>query len=347
MTVLLPFGAWVISFLKGELSLGPGSYATVAPLDTHIEVELYRHDHKAFRAIRLSLGLNHLDSLILLEDGLSRALQGTPVACRFSTSRRVVGGGGGGGAKGKPLFVHHSPDDEEASTYFTIEAGYLLVARRHALHISVSLGEGDDQRPITVQFKIPACPSVILHRMVESRAIPPIRVRNSGTVFVDPNVLVGPLPAKWLTNLVTHSAAEEERMRHIASVVLRGCVQAEDVQFVGRRDKDRSPLFLYIEFPSVVEANAFGSSMDSEMLPAGLVAFSTKWFGRTVPVWSCAVLTEALEVVPAKAWKGLLEQATQNPCPPPPDPAAVPAGGDAGTNVAVVAAATGANVDAV
>jgi hypothetical protein len=83
LTVLLPFGAWVTAFLKGELSLGQGSYATVGPIDTHIEVELSRRDHKIFRAIRLSLGLNHTDSLALLEDGLSRALQGTPVACRF------------------------------------------------------------------------------------------------------------------------------------------------------------------------------------------------------------------------------------------------------------------------
>ena len=363
LTVLLPFGAWVTSFLKGELSLGPGSYATVGPIDTHIEVELSRRDHKIFRAIRLSLGLNHTDSLALLEDGLSRALQGTPVACRFTTSRRAVGGGGGGGAKGKPLFVHHSPDDEDASTLFTIEAAYLLVARRQALFINVSLGEGDDQRPITVQFQLPACPQAVLHRMVESRAIPPIRARNPGTLFVDSNVLVGPLPAKWLTNMVAHSSSEEERMRSIASVIWRGCVQAEDVHFVGRRDKgDRNPLFLYVEFPSVVEANAFGSNMDGNTLPAGLVAFWGKWFGRTVPVWSCAVLTEALEVVLSKAWKGLLEQATQNPCPPPPllppllpppDPAAAQAGDNAGAavgetdaNAAVVATAAGADVGA-
>jgi hypothetical protein len=365
LTVLLPFGAWVTAFLKGELSLGQGSYATVGPIDTHIEVELSRRDHKIFRAIRLSLGLNHTDSLALLEDGLSRALQGTPVACRFTTSRRAVGGGGGGGAKGKPLFVHHSPDDEDASTLFTIEAAYLLVARRQALFINVSLGEGDDQRPITVQFQLPACPPAVLHRMVESRAIPPIRARNAGTWFVDSNVLVGPLPAKWLTNMVAHSSSEEERMRSIASVIWRGCVQAEDVHFVGRRDKgDRNPLFLYVEFPSVVEANAFGSNMDGNTLPAGLVAFWGKWFGRTVPVWSCAVLTEALEVVLSKAWKGLLEQATQNPCPPPPppflppllpppDPAAAQAGdnagaavGEADANAAVVATAAGADVGA-
>ncbi len=45
LTALLPFGTWVTSFLKGGLTLGPGSYATVDPIDTHIEVELSRKDH--------------------------------------------------------------------------------------------------------------------------------------------------------------------------------------------------------------------------------------------------------------------------------------------------------------
>ena len=64
---------------------------------THIEVELTPQDHAVFRAIRLSLGLSHADSLVLLlvEDGLSRAFGDTPVACRFTTSRRIVSGGGG------------------------------------------------------------------------------------------------------------------------------------------------------------------------------------------------------------------------------------------------------------
>ena len=81
LTVLLPFGVWITAFLKGELSLGPGSYATVAPFGTHIEVELTPQDHAVFRAIRLSLGLSHADSLVLLEDGLSRAFGDTPGSC--------------------------------------------------------------------------------------------------------------------------------------------------------------------------------------------------------------------------------------------------------------------------
>ena len=39
LTVLLPFRAWIIAFLNGKLSLGPGSNATVALFGTHIEVD--------------------------------------------------------------------------------------------------------------------------------------------------------------------------------------------------------------------------------------------------------------------------------------------------------------------
>jgi hypothetical protein len=55
LTVLLPFGDWVTAFLGGQLSLGHGSYATVAPHGTHVEVELTPLDHAVFRAILLSL----------------------------------------------------------------------------------------------------------------------------------------------------------------------------------------------------------------------------------------------------------------------------------------------------
>ena len=323
MTVLLPFGAWITAFLKGELSLGPGSYATVAPFGTHIEVELTPQDHVVFRAIRLSLGLSHTDSLELLEEGLSRALGDTPVACRFTTSRRIVSGGGGGGAKGKPSYVHHSPDEEGASTLFTIEAADLVVARRKGLCISFSLGEGDDQRPLALKFQLPVCPPGALHRMVASRVTPPLQNRVVGTLFVHSNVLIGPLPANWMTDRITHSSSEEERLRRVSALLWKRSVQAEDIHFVGRRDKgDRNPMFLYVEFPGLAEACAFGATMDSKSFPPELTGFWSTWMGdRPVHLWSCALLTEALEVVSFKAWKGLMELGMQFPCPPP-DPGA-------------------------
>jgi hypothetical protein len=323
LTVLLPFGEWIAAFLNGQLSIGPGSYATVAPFGTHVEVELTPLDHVVFRAIRLSLGLSHADSLALLEDGLTRALR-TPVACRFTTSRRIVNGGGGGGGRGKPSYVHHSPDEEGASTLFTIEAASLVVARRKDLHIRLSLGDGDDQRPIAVKFQLPVCPPGALYRMVESRVTPPLRLRPAGTLFLHPNVLIGPLAANWMTDKIVHSSSEEERLRRVVSDVWRGCVQAADVHFVGKRDKgDKNPMFLYIEFPSLDAARAFGANLDTQAFRAEFITFWNLWLGdKPVNLWSCALLTEALEVVSFKAWRGLMELGTQSPCVPRlPDPA--------------------------
>jgi hypothetical protein len=59
LTVLFPLGDWITAFLGGQLSLGPGSYATVAPFSTNIKVKLTPLDHAVFLAIRLSLGLSH------------------------------------------------------------------------------------------------------------------------------------------------------------------------------------------------------------------------------------------------------------------------------------------------
>ena len=135
--------------------------------------------------------------------------------------------------------------------------------------------------------------------MVASRVTPPLQNRVVGTLCVHSNGLIGPLPANWMTDRITHSSSEEERLRRVSALLWKRSVQAEDIHFVGRRDKgDRNPMFLYVEFPGLAKACAFGATMDSKSL-----------------------LTEALEVVPFKAWKGLRELGMQFPCPPP-DPGA-------------------------
>ena len=321
LTVLLPFGDWITEFLDGDLSLGPGSYATVAPFGTHVEVELTPLDHAVFRAIRLSLDLSHAKSLALLEDGLTRSLGGS-IACRFTTSRRIVGGSGGGGAKGKSQFVHHSPDEERASTLFTMEAASLVVARRQGLYVNISLGDGDDQRPIALKLQLPGCPQAALYQMVKSRVAPPLQCRVEGTLFLHPNVLIGPLAAGWMTDKLAHSSSEEERLRNVMAQVWRGCVLAADIQFVGRRDKgDKNPLFIYAEFSSLEAARDFGTNLDRKTFRQEFITIWSTWIGdKPVGLWSCALLTEALEVVSSKDWKGLMELGSQFPCPPPGPP---------------------------
>ena len=68
-------------------------------------------------------------------------------------------------------------------------------------------------------------------------------------------------------------------------------------------------MFLYVEFPGLAEACALGATMDSKSLPAALTGFWNTWMGvRPVHLWSCALLTEALEVVtwwyPSRPGKG-------------------------------------------
>jgi hypothetical protein len=76
MTALLQYGPWVSALVRRQVLIG-GSYCTVAPFGTHVEVplSLAPGDHATFRGIRLSLGLSHTASLDLLEDALYRAFK--------------------------------------------------------------------------------------------------------------------------------------------------------------------------------------------------------------------------------------------------------------------------------
>jgi hypothetical protein len=101
--------------------------------------------------------------------------------------------------------------------------------------------------------------------------------------------------------------------------VWRLCVQTSDIHFVGRLDKgDKNPLFIYAEFSSLEAARDFGAKLDSRSFHQEFIAMWLRWIGDgPVRLWSCALLTEALEGAPTKVWKGLMDLGTQSPCPPP------------------------------
>jgi hypothetical protein len=122
-----------------------------------------------------------------------------------------------------------------------------------------------------------------------------------------------------MTDKIAHSSSEEERLRQEVSIVWRVCVQAADTHFVGKRDKgDKNPMFLFVEFPSLEAARIFGTNLDNRSFRSEFIGFWNTWIGdRPVSFWSCALLTEALEVVQFKAWRGLLELGMQSPCLPP------------------------------
>jgi hypothetical protein len=311
-TILLPFGPWIAALLEERLSLWPGSYSTVASFGTFVEVALTPLDHAVFRALRLSLGLSNAASLALLEEGLTQALR-CFVACRFTTSRSVSAGKGG-----KRSFVHCSPDEEGSSTLLMLEAAPLLMARRQGLNIVVRLGVAE-QCPIALKLQLPVCPPHALYRMVEPReSAPPLRSRTAGTLFMSRNVLLGPLPSGWLTDKIEVSTSEQERIRRMVSSLCRECLAAVDCHFIGRREKEPNPLFLYLEFETRDSARAFGSNSDAQVLHPNFTAFWSAWYGdKVVHLWSTRLLLEALEVVNSKAWKVLMEMGTRSPCPSP------------------------------
>ena len=318
LTVLLPYGPWVNSLVSRQVSI-EGSYCTVAPFGTHIEVPLSPTDHATFRSIRISLGLGPATSLDLLEDGLSRAFRGNFVSCRFTTVNSTAGGKGK-----KRVFTHFSTEDDRASTLLTVGAESLIMARRKQLYTAVHLG-ADSQYPITLMIQLPAPPQWVLHTMVGSERSPPLRLRASGSLFISDRVLLGPLPEGWLTSKVDFfSEIEQEKIRREMSSVFRTHLQTENLQLVGRREHkrgrrekvDQSPLFIYLEFPGVGEAQTFGAKSDDGSLPGEFHAFWNAYIGGTIHMWSSMVLLEALEVVSPDKWASLMERGSQSPCPP-------------------------------
>ena len=323
MTAILPYGPWVGDLVSRRVSI-EGSYCTVAPFGTHIEVPLSPEDNTIFRCIRLSLGLNSSDSLDLLEDGFSRAIPGGFISCRFTTVLSTVSGGKGR----RRTFSHFPPEDERASTLFTIGAENLLIARRRQLQVALRLGV-DGQYPVTLRVLLPPPPQRVLHMMLESLGTPPLRLRVRGALFASDRVLLGPLPAGWLTGKVDfYSEVAQESLRREIATLCQVHLNTEGLQFVGRREpaknrrtrSDPSPLFIYLEFPGVNEARAFGTRADDGSLPGEFLAFWEAYIGTQPTVWSSMVLLEALEVVAPDKWASLMERGKTSPCPLPPPP---------------------------
>ena len=323
MTAILPYGPWVGDLVSRRVSI-EGSYCTVAPFGTHIEVPLSPEDNTIFRCVRLSLGLNSSDSLDLLEDGFSRAIPEAFISCRFTTVLSTASGGKGR----RRTFSHFPPEDERAATLFTIGAENLLMARRRQLQVALRLGV-DGQYPVTLKVMLPPPPQRVLHMMLESLGTPPLRLRVRGALFASDRVLLGPLPAGWLTGKVDfYSEVAQENLRREIATLCHAHLNTEGLQFVGRREpaknrrtrSDLSPLFIYLEFPGVDEARVFGTKADEGSLPREFLAFWEAYVGTQPTVWSSMVLLEALEIVAPDKWAPLMERGEHSPCPLPPPP---------------------------
>ena len=322
MVLLLPAGRWVSALLSQQVLLG-GGYCTASPVSTHSEVCLTASDQAVFRSMRLSLRLGPTASLWMLEDGLTRAFPGSFVSCRFTTCRLKDGRGK------KRAYEHFTLDDDRSLTMMTIGAESLIIARRRQLFVTVPFG-ADGQFPVSLAFRLPTPAQHPLYVMVTSQACPPLRARLLHTLFLSDRVLLGPLPEGWTAkHLDEVTEVTLESLRRDTATMCLTFLRTVNVQFVGRREhgkgrnrmsRDRSPLFLYLEFQGVEEAKAFGHLSDSQGLPAEFYQFWDAYIGEQAEMWSCMVILEALAVVSPDKWPPLLDLGRQKPCPLPPPP---------------------------
>ena len=198
----------------------------MSPINTHTEVSLSQADHQVFRPgrIRLNLKLSPIASLWLLEDGISRAFPGAfRISCRYTTcmpkdTRARTKG-----------YEHFSVDDERSSTLMSIGAESLFIARRQQSSITVPFGV-DEQLPVSLAFCLAIPPQRPLYLMIESRVTPPLRARPQHTLFLLDRVLLGPLPAGWITRHLDYvNAVTTELLRRDIATMCHGFLETKNV----------------------------------------------------------------------------------------------------------------------
>jgi hypothetical protein len=205
-----------------------------------------------------------------------------------------------------------------------MEGTNLLIARRTHTVMPLPLGKGLEY-PVTISFTLQQCPQQAQRSMLQVREPAIIRLRPGGSVIDDPILLLGPLPKGLLPDHMVNSGAKLATFRRSIHDVCRAYIGTRDVRLVGKYDKGRSPIFLYLEFPSVMAARQFGSVTDHEAVPAQVLSIFGKVAGSTAKLYTCTVPAEVLAGADEKTFRTLVAQADAHPC-----PNGVGAGADAG-----------------
>jgi hypothetical protein len=261
------------------------------------------------RAIRSALGVDNAAFRLILDESLGKALRGG-ARSRDDTVKFTSTGGRGS----KRTMEHVSPDSPDSRLLVNMDATGLLMARRTVMRMPLQLG------PVTVSFTVPQCPQQALKTALQPREPAAIRQRARGTVIDSPIILVGPLPRGSLPPQTVRSGARMAELRSHIHAVCRAELQTKDVRLVGRYDKDRSPMFLYMEFGSSAAAQYFGSVVDQQT-PPEFGRLMVSLCGDRAPqmqLWSCNLLAECLAVADEKGLKGLMSHGQAHPCPLPP-----------------------------
>ena len=322
-TVVLPTGPWISDFYKGVKSLGGRSFCTIVPTDLHVETELSNTDQQVIRAIRNALGVDNATFRLILDESLSAALL-CDARSRDDTARFTSNGGKGG----KRTMEHVPPDSPDSRLLVSMDGTSLILARRTVTRLPLRLG------PVTIGLTLPQCPQQALRSVLQPREPAAIRLRAQGTVIDCPIILLGPLPKGSLPARILHSGARMAELRRHMHDVCQAELHTNDVRLVGRYDKDRSPMFLYMEFGSADAAQYFGSVVDQQAPPefAKLLVSLCGDKAYQMQVWSCNLLAESLAAADEKTLKALMSHGQNHPCqlPPPPPPAPQAPGHGAG-----------------
>ena len=328
-SVVMPNGPWVSGFYTGALSLGGRSYCTIVPTGLYIETEMSKTDQQVLRAIRTALGADTAIFRALLDEALGKAFN-CDVRSRETTVRFTSDSRGG-----KRTKEHVSPDSPESNVLLAMDGTGLIIARRTLNRLSLRLG------PVTIGLTLPQCPHQALKNALGLSPGKPaaVRLRPPGSMVVSPVLLIGPLPKGALSEHVVTCGRTMANLRHQMHTVCQAEVQTRDVRLVGRYDKGRSPMFLYMEWASTQEAQRFGSLVDRQV-PQGFWQLMVTLCGDKadqMQIWCSDLPAEALACADEKTLRSLMVHGQSHACPlppplsppPPPPPSQAHGSGDA------------------
>jgi hypothetical protein len=312
-SLVIPNGPWITGLLDGTVSFGGQSFCTLVPTDLFVETELSNVDQHAIRAIQGALGVDRALFREMLDESLGRALRTTDgsVRSREATVRYVLGNGGRGG---KRTMEHLSPDSPESRLMVTMDGTNLLVTRRTQTVIHLPLGKGGEF-PVTISLTLPQCPQQALRSMLQVREPATIRLRPPGSVIDNQIILAGPLPRGSIPEHIVNSGAKLAELRRDMHNVCLARIGTSAVRLVGKYDKGCCPMFLYLEFPSVLAAQQFASAADQGAIPQEVQTMLNRLIGGNVAnLYTCQVPAEVFAGVDEKTLRALISHATAHPC---------------------------------
>ena len=147
--------------------------------------------------------------------------------------------------------------------------------------------------------------------MLQVREPANIRLRPLGSTFDSQIILAGPLPRGSIPEHIVNSGAKLAELRREMHNVCLARIGTSDVRLVGKYDKGRSPMFLYLEFPSVFAAQQFALASDHGALPPEVQAMFHRFIGGNFAnLYTCHVPAEVFAGVDEKTFRALISHAT-------------------------------------